>query len=278
MDKQQAEAILTNIMETLGVQDDRVETIFKLMYALGFSYEAAVEFTEPDAVLKYQDDMDTTRQRIAFREWFTAKEQKAAPLNFVYDMFLEHIKARNELDIEIDELKSERDRVKVWADKLADKISDVTGTDVRSDVHPWAAAIEALDEYSTRSIPQKPSFNIESTIGMPFVALTKPDSRAPEGKPKAWYYIRPDGSNGISSSVDIAKQSAGTDGSVFGLWTQDSFQEEVDYQASAWWAYQTDVSYLVRELISGSKRYPGVAEWVPLYLEKTAYEFCVKAR
>lgn len=270
MHKVEAEKILTNILETFGLQDDRIKTMFKLMYALGFSYQDALDLTKPESepTMKYVEDMDTVRQRNAFREWFTAKEQKAAPLNFVYDMFLEHIQAKNELEMEVDELKSERGRIKVWADKLADKISDVTGTDIRTDVHPWAAAIEALDEYSTRSVPQKPSFDIEPTIDLPFTAMS-----TPAGKPKAWFYIRADGTNGISSNVDIAKQSAGTDGSVFGLWTQDSFSFDVEHPASAWWAYQTEVSYLIRELTSGSKRYPNVAEWVPLYLEKSSYEY-----
>lgn len=276
MDKLQAEKILTNILETLGLQDDRAKTVLALMYSLGFSYQDAISFTksvteleQPVVDIKYLEDLDTTRQRIAFREWFTAKEQKAAPLNFVYDMFLEHIKVKNELQIQIDQLNAERSRVIAWTNKLADKISAVTGVDINIDDgrDSWAVAIDALDEYATRTRkPQLPSFNIPPTIEAPVIAFAK------ESKPKAWYYIRMDGTNGISANIDIAKQSAGTDGSVFGLWPQDAFKDELDYPASAWWAYQTEVSYLIRDLPSGAKRYPNVVEWIPLYLQKESYE------
>lgn len=260
----EAEKILSDAMMTLGLQDDRVKTIFRLMQAVGYVHQNAHPLPEQSTGsvdIKYMEELDTTRQRLAFREWWEQKTRTAHPMNVAYDMFLEHVKAKNELEIQLDQVINERDHHEAWADKLAHAISAFTGTDIgehSSANSPWFSALDALNEYSTRSKPA-----VE-------------EAKSTEGKkPKAWYYVRANGSSGITSGLDIAKQSAGIDGSVFGLWTKEDISVG-NRQPSAFLAYHGIMTYLVLDQESGEKRYPNVVSWIPLYLEKDSYEFCMR--
>ena len=250
----EAEKILSDAMMTLGLQDDRVKTIFRLMEAVGYAHVNMHQLPEqPKEVvsIKYVEELDTDRQRLAFRDWWEQKTRTSHPMNVAYGMFIEHIKAKNEFEIEIDQLLQERDFNQKWADKLANKISEVTGTDIYANGdHSWATAIDALIESSTR---------------------TTPKVKAKLGKPTAWLSVLPTGDERISTSLDIAKEAAG-EGVVFGLWKDDEIDVGLQ-KPKAWHAYCGVLTYLIQDLASGAQRYPNVHKWTPLYLERETDQY-----
>lgn len=261
MHKTEAEKILVNILETLGLQDNRTQSVINLMYTLGFSFKEASECV--DASIKQLEEVNTVRQKEAFAEWWTAKLRKSEPLDIAFGMWTESMAAQNHLQIQLDQAVEQQKITEKWVDRLANQISVVTDTNIGTwseGGNPWSKAFDALKEHQQ-------------------ALLTPPETLPDTATHVAYLYIRPDNSYGVTTNLDTARDNAGFAGSVFRLYKADHKSiVTAGQEPYAWYAFQREVSYLVLTYFSGTERYPNVTRWMPLYLEPEAHDFCTKLK
>lgn len=104
--KQEAEKLFGSALETLGLQDNRVNTALRLMYTFGFNFEEATALVEP---MKFQNEVKTDRQKKAFETWFQTRLAVTGrpAADIAYEMYCEHLMSENMLQIELAELNAE---------------------------------------------------------------------------------------------------------------------------------------------------------------------------
>lgn len=265
MTKEENTKQLLVAIEALASLDvtNKLVVVDKLLEAFGFVFEKAQlpyhtissRTHDLDCTIPVIDSGIPSVQLDQFIDWYESRlsKYKKTPRCLTFEMYTDFISKLNKLDIDIDQLIEERTRTEIWADKLAQKISEVSGIDIgehSSANSPWVNAAEAADEY------------IQNRTKMLDIA----------GVPRAWIYRTDYGVTDIS----ICRDSA--DGYLYHpLYFKDVVGIELEDTPVGYYAYQNEITYLIRNLErSFDIQYRHIVDWYSLHMEKNQHKVFLK--